>query len=264
MAAGWMFVLTWLVQPTFAAPDGSAEVEAQARQLYIEGDAHYAAGRYEEAAQHFQQAYNLSGRPVLLYNLANVYERMSDYVSAADCLRRYLDSSEVHDVVSVRERLRRLELTISTARPETGPPETFPPASEPVRSPPWPGVVLGAATAGAAVSAVTFGLLTNDARLEAATLCGASPEGVTLCRADAVAPLERERNLSLATDISIGATAALGTATVVYFATRAGRKGRQSDGTRVSLVPSWRPGGAQLVLSAVPKRAVRPQLGGQR
>ena len=56
-------------------PGVSSDDDEKARLLFKEGDGHYAAGRYEKAIELFEQAYELSKRPDLLFNLANAYER---------------------------------------------------------------------------------------------------------------------------------------------------------------------------------------------
>lgn len=98
-----------------AQPDGGSSgdnKDAEARKLYRQAEGDYAAGRYEEAAAKFTRAYELSDRAALLFNVANAYERMGEYRKAADNLRLYLKSPKVKDVVSVRERIRRLEAAL--------------------------------------------------------------------------------------------------------------------------------------------------------
>src|SRR5690349_15501901 len=80
---------------------------AEARRLYVEGNEHYEAGRYTLAAERFVKAYELSGKPALLFNLANTYERAGDYEKAAHYLRMYIDGGEVHDIAAVKARLQR-------------------------------------------------------------------------------------------------------------------------------------------------------------
>ena len=101
-----------LAQPDGDAPADSKERDARARQLYNDAEADYAAGRYEQAATKFTEAYELSKRSGLLFNVANAYERMGEYRLAADNLKLYLKGPKVKDVVSVRERIRRLEAAI--------------------------------------------------------------------------------------------------------------------------------------------------------
>lgn len=65
----------------------SAEAVGRARTLFEEGQAAYAANRFEEAARKMVGAYELTRSPELAYNAARVFERMSDY----DAALRYFD-----------------------------------------------------------------------------------------------------------------------------------------------------------------------------
>ncbi len=73
--------------PSFARAQIVASPDARARELYLQGDREYQAGRYEQAVAAFQEAYRLSGRPLLLFNLANAYERLGRYAEALEALR---------------------------------------------------------------------------------------------------------------------------------------------------------------------------------
>lgn len=95
-----------------AAPD--PEVERVARELFEQGRDAYANGQFPEARELFQHSYDLSGRPGLLYNIAQASERMRDDEHALELYRAYLeavpDASE-RDFVEARivfleERLR--------------------------------------------------------------------------------------------------------------------------------------------------------------
>ena len=114
VAMGAAGTVAW-AQPDDQSSDGQ---DARARALYKEADADYAAGRYEEAAAKFTEAYELSKRSALLFNVANAYERMGEYQKAADNLKRYLKGPKVKDVVSVRERIRRLEAAVTRQQEE--------------------------------------------------------------------------------------------------------------------------------------------------
>ena len=112
--------------------EDAASRDRQARQLYLDGDALYAAGRYEEAAENFRRAYELSQRPELLFNLGNALERLGQHGRAAEYLRRYLASPKARDAASVRERVRRLE---ERARRTSGLAPDAPSGSRPVATP---------------------------------------------------------------------------------------------------------------------------------
>ncbi|MEM6929147.1 MAG: tetratricopeptide repeat protein [Myxococcota bacterium] len=253
----WLF--GWLAMPWAVGAEPDPAADARARELFLEGDAHYAAGRYEEAEKLFLQAYDLSRRPVLLFNLANVYERLSDYEAAADCLRRYLDGPDVHDIVSVQERLRRLELAAAEAEASSEPEDRKSRKSDakverperPLRDPlpAWPTWALGGATTAAGVTTVTLGALTLQARSDVQARCSAGRDGLSVCGEAAEPFLEREQNRARATDIALGTTAALGAATLTYALIR----GLRGDGGEapVALVPvvgrDW--GGLSLVFA---------------
>jgi tetratricopeptide (TPR) repeat protein len=83
--------------------------DRKARALYKAGDAHYAAGRYKEAVEAFQRAYELSKRSALLYNLANAHERLGNPGQAAQYLRQYLKGRRVRGRDLVAKRAARLE-----------------------------------------------------------------------------------------------------------------------------------------------------------
>ena len=105
--------LTFVSAPSYADDDDDDDDDEEelenARELYELGNAHYAAGRYEKAAAAFQKGYDISELPGFLYNLANAYERMGEYAEAAARLELYLESPKAKDVVSVKERVRRLQ-----------------------------------------------------------------------------------------------------------------------------------------------------------
>lgn len=199
-----------------ALGDPKEDQEQRAQKLFQVGDDHYAAGRYEEAVAHFQQAYDLSPQPALLFNMANAYERMGEYEKAADHLRRYLESPKAEDVASVRERIRRLELSArasGTVSAESGPGAGASPGSGSAagvsaranaaragRSRLLSYSLLAAGAAGIG-GGVVFGLLSNQAGDDAADLC----TGDGLCTRNARPELDRQKRFALLSDVSIGA-----------------------------------------------------------
>lgn len=75
-----------------AAPAHAQEAgaEARAKQLFVIGAQLFEAGRYEAAAEVFEEAYRLSGRHLLLYNIASARERQGKLDAAVDALTRLL------------------------------------------------------------------------------------------------------------------------------------------------------------------------------
>lgn len=88
-----------------AAQDAAADAEA--RSLFAAGRTAYDAGRYEDALTHFERAHELSGRPELLFNVANAADRLRDTVRALAAYRAYLDA--VPDATNRAMVERRIE-----------------------------------------------------------------------------------------------------------------------------------------------------------
>ncbi|NVB78093.1 MAG: tetratricopeptide repeat protein [Kofleriaceae bacterium] len=234
--------------------DKESPALAEARSLFIEGNAHYSAGRYVLAAERFLRAYQLSGKPALLFNLANTYERAGDYEKAAHYLRMYLDGGEVHDVAAVKARLQRLEAAVlELQKPKTDagpkadkpadptPDNTIGPAtrdtaesSAPSRAPYYiagSGIVLGAA------AAVTFGLLANGQQKDIDRLCRDGGDGL-LCQPGGDTYVDKQHKFALVSDIGTGvAAASLVVGAIYFFATRGGGDA-DASAPSVSVLPS--------------------------
>lgn len=74
--------------PADAAP--SKQQLAQAKELYLVAVKHYDAAEYREARAGFEESYQLSHFPDLLFNLASVCEKMNKPAEAAGYLEAYL------------------------------------------------------------------------------------------------------------------------------------------------------------------------------
>ena len=60
----------------------------EARALYAAGEREYLRGRFREALEKFEKAYDLSGQPLLLYNIALAYSRLYEVAKDLEELRR--------------------------------------------------------------------------------------------------------------------------------------------------------------------------------
>ncbi len=116
-----------LLATTGAAAQGA---DNRARLHFESGTAYYDAGDYEDALREFQNAYELSERPGLLYNLYLCHERLANLPEAIAALERYLaegDPGERREVLetrlgNLRERQARVEsgaVTEAEAEAET-------------------------------------------------------------------------------------------------------------------------------------------------
>src|SRR4051812_20794737 len=86
------YALLCLVCANFAraadAPQG-ADLEL-AKAHYNTGQIYYERGRFPDAAREFEEAYRLSGRAELLYNMGKAYDGSSDAARALSAYRRFL------------------------------------------------------------------------------------------------------------------------------------------------------------------------------
>ncbi|HJL14345.1 MAG TPA: tetratricopeptide repeat protein [Sandaracinaceae bacterium LLY-WYZ-13_1] len=69
------------------------EDDERARLHFESGRSYFAEGAYDRALQEFEQAYELSPRTPMLFNLGTTYERLGRLEEARDAFQRYLDES---------------------------------------------------------------------------------------------------------------------------------------------------------------------------
>jgi tetratricopeptide (TPR) repeat protein len=110
-----------------------------ARRHFRVGQAHYDNGDFAEAAVEFEEAYRLSQRPALLYNVYLAHRDALHVREAYSALQRYLervpdapdrDALEAR-LVNMERALQSLPPPTTTTTPETTPPETTPPETTP-------------------------------------------------------------------------------------------------------------------------------------
>jgi len=73
------------------AGDKEEDDVVRAKELYLEGRAHFDAGRYEQALSAFTTSFNLSAEPNLLYNLGITSEMLGDRERAIAYFELYLE-----------------------------------------------------------------------------------------------------------------------------------------------------------------------------
>lgn len=89
--AFWLtLALGLIVVPAITHAQSAAETEEQARAHFRLGRAHYDNGNFAQAGIEFEEAYRISKRAALLYNIYLAYRDANDTRKAADALRNYL------------------------------------------------------------------------------------------------------------------------------------------------------------------------------
>jgi hypothetical protein len=210
--------------------------DERARELYLRGDRLYAEGSYDEAIVALKQAYELSHRPALLFNIANAYERLGRYEEALLYLNQYAPSAPEHQQHVVLKRIRALEQRAEERRDQDRrrESEATPPLAPPARAPegaspstaaggtlpatayPEPDAateatgrppLLGYAIGGAGLLAIgvgtAFGISASSSRSDAESQCRDNGD-VLLCPASARDALSAADSRALVADIAWG------------------------------------------------------------
>jgi tetratricopeptide (TPR) repeat protein len=149
--------------------------EARAVELFERSEVAYNAGRYAEAIDLLNQAYELKPDPVLLHNIGVAWEAEKAYPRAVEAFERCL-----HEYPSYARCAQRLETARAaaaaaadasrTSRIVSPAPAPPPPISESTPSGPWPWLVTGLGVAGLAAGGVlTFVAARRSDDAQAAT-----------------------------------------------------------------------------------------------
>ena len=108
--------------------------DAEARGLFLAGQAAFASSRYDDALRYFRQSYELSGRPPLLYNIAVTADRLRWDEEALAAFEQFLrdapaDAPQRRDVEA---RIPLLREAVTRARATTDPTGTPDATRQPV------------------------------------------------------------------------------------------------------------------------------------
>ncbi len=154
--------------------EGEETRDEAARRLFEAGTHAYEQGDFEGARVQYEQAYDLSARPELLYNIAGCYDRLDQRQSALEYYERFLealpDSSSAPVARSRTEVLRRALAPESEEPAEPAQVEPAPENAAHGRN--WIGPITAFAVAGAGlVTFATAGLIANGRHGDAETEC---------------------------------------------------------------------------------------------
>ena len=255
---------------TPAPADDRATNLKRAEELFRNGERLYTEGSYESAILAFQECYELSKEPQLLYNIGNAYERLGDFANS----RRYLDQYRAFAPEKEREALSRRIQALDQRQREKEQKEreaARDPANDPIKVNPQPGPgaqpttppvdqpparkerVYGPAaivlTAGVALGlglGIGFGVTAMKQKQDA--LDGCSNTGGTLyCSTVSEDFLAKRKLNALVADIgfAVAGVAAIGLITVLVL--KASRKNKTQG--RAGLAPYGGPRGAGMTFS---------------
>lgn len=152
-----------LLLPALASAQGADDLEQDARLHFELGTRAYERGEFTSAADAFAEAYRLSGRPALLYNMYVAHRDAQLREEAAEDLRRYLrEAGEIPNRARLEVILAQLEAELAGQPPPPAPraarAETRPSPSGGGGDPAGPIVVTAIGAAVLVASAVTGGL----------------------------------------------------------------------------------------------------------
>lgn len=237
-AALLLFASVSLAQPKAAVPPAD-DVEA-AKAHFAAGSAYYEQANYTDAVKEFNEAYRLSHRTDLLYNIALCYERLNQYDEAIGTLQKYLaEKPDAPDHVTIESRIANLQhLREQAQKPQT--PAVVTPPQQPVvptttaplpRKRLWwlPGVIVEGAAAVVLVTALGTGIDALAIHNSVANVCKNN-----VCPASERNTVNLGQALAITTDvlIPVGAAAAMVGAIVL------GLQSRRPHASHARIVPT--------------------------
>jgi|GEM_PF-3595573 len=118
------------------ANPGLSERDVQARRLFEQGREAYSDGRYRDAWAYFHEAYQLSGRPELLFNIGQTADRLGQEGDALRAFSMYLERlPAAPNRKDVENRVRALRDRLEASQQAQSHP---PPTAAPARPAPKP------------------------------------------------------------------------------------------------------------------------------
>lgn len=255
--------------PAAAPAAASDDKLKRAEELFNNGRQLFKEGSYEAAILAFQESYDLSKLPEILYNIGNSYEKLGDFANA----RKYLDQYRAYAPEKEREllgrriqnldqRLREQEEKARVERErqaqldkqnEANQPSDKPPPLTDQPPPPPPkkdrvfgpaaGVLTGVAVVGLGLG-IGFGVSAQSKRNEALAHCADGGSGL-FCNTEAQSALDAQRSRAIGADISFAVAGAAAIAVIAIVAVKATKKKSEQQ---ASLLPHAGPRGAGLTL----------------
>jgi tetratricopeptide (TPR) repeat protein len=100
------------------AAHGITDEEERAKAHFLAGQSYYEQASYADALKEFNEAYRLSKKPALLYNIARCHESLAQYPEAIKLLERYLrDQPDTSDRSAIETRIANLKARQAERKP---------------------------------------------------------------------------------------------------------------------------------------------------
>jgi len=184
------------------------DTDREARSLYEAGTAAFTDGRFEDALARWREAYELSERPELLYNIGTALDRLGRGPEAKIQYEAYLEA--VPDARNMNYVRRRIEVLSET---ETEHAEA---EANPIIEPEPPSrigpIVLFSVAGAAVVAGIATAIVANDRYNSLDERC---PDGE--CPADAASDRDSLRTMTRSTDVLLGTAVLVAIAGVVWW-----------------------------------------------
>lgn len=157
---------------SFAIAQTEDDADREARALFDAGEVAYANGQLDRALGHFQRAYELSRRPLLLYNIASVLDRLRRDQEALEAYERFLELQPDSDRAAfVEQRIAQLQNQLAESeaaaptQPESADPPVLSGGEDDASGPPAEGLALlvtGSALLLGAAGTLVWTVVAND------------------------------------------------------------------------------------------------------
>ena len=105
-------------QPKAAEPqqEEPAELDDQARQLFVHGRDAYYEQHFEDALKYYRAAYQLSGRPELQYNIGQAADKLHRDAEALEAFEAYLKQAKPGEQrTAAQARAEQLRASVGSA-----------------------------------------------------------------------------------------------------------------------------------------------------
>ena len=100
------------------AQDGSEDVEV-AKRLYLNGKMLFEEERYGDAVTAWNKAYEISHKPVVLYNVAIAYEKLEEYQKSIDTLYQYRIYAPLEEQDELVAKIEELKVKLAESTQES-------------------------------------------------------------------------------------------------------------------------------------------------